>query len=372
MLAVLLVWPAPVGAQDSISDIRQQREDARDARAAALAEIDLLRLEDEQLATILADIQSSVDAQVARVAGARQALDASVLEVDNSRNRATEASAELAATKIQIADRAVKAYVGSNNGVEPWLQSADLNQTAIRLAFLDFTAGVDRDLLDRLRRLEAVREIQLAGGIEAQLAADAQRVGLENELTQLEERRRTQDFVRLEIESRINQWEAEAGQLQSDADDMTNLILRKQAEAIGFAPGTAGAESVKGFVFPTAGRISSKFGPRSHPVFGSTRPHPGLDISGRTGDPVWATKTGRVIFAGWRGGYGNAVVIQHDGNITSLYAHMSSLQTSRGDWIEQGELVGLIGSTGLSTGPHLHFEIRVNAVPKDPEIFLPT
>jgi len=371
VFVVLLVWPTPVGAQDSISDIRQKREDARDAKAAALAEIDFLKLEDAQLADILAEIQASVDAQVARVAGARQSLDSTVIEVANSRLRVEDAEAELVTTKEQISDRAVRAYIGSNNGVEPWLQSADLNRTAIRLAFLDFTAGIDRDLLDRLRRLEALREGELAAGIDAEMEADELRVELENELTQLEERRRVQDSVRFEVENRIYQWQAEATQRQSEADDMTNLILRKQAEAIGFAPGSAGAESVKGFVFPTAGRISSKFGPRRHPVFGSTRSHPGLDITGRTGDPVWATKAGRVIFAGRRGGYGNAVVIQHEGNITSLYAHMSSLQASQGDWIEKGELVGLIGSTGLSTGPHLHFEIRVNAVPKDPELFVP-
>lgn len=370
ILAVLLVWPAAVGAQGSISDIRKQREDARDAKAAALAKVDLLRLEDAQVADVLVEIQASVDAQVARVQGARQALDAAMAEVESRKSGAANASARLVATREQISDRAIEAYVGSNNGVEPWLQSNDLNRTAIKLAFLDFTAGSDRDLLDRLRRLEAERKQDLLVGVEVQQQANDLRSSLEAELTQLEERRRTQDSVRAEVQTRIDKWQAQASQLERDADDMTKLIQRKQAEALGFDPGVSGVESVKGFVFPENGRISSKFGPRRHPVFGSTRPHPGLDITGRTGDPVWAAKAGRVIFAGWRGGYGNAVVIQHEGNISTLYAHMEALKTTRGDWVDQGEIIGLVGSTGLSTGPHLHFEVRVDGVPKDPELFV--
>ena len=86
---------------------------------------------------------------------------------------------------------------------------------------------------------------------------------------------------------------------------------------------------------------------------------------------IWASKEGRVIYAGWRGGYGNAVVVQHEGNVATLYAHMSVIQASEGDWVETGEVIGLIGSTGWSTGPHLHFETRVDGEPRDPQLFLP-
>ncbi len=371
LLLCLLLWPTAVAAQDSISDIRKQREEARDARAAALAEVDLLELQDGEIAEVLAEIQGSVDAQVAQVQGARQAFDSAIEEVTNREARAADASLALTETSRRIADRAVEAYVGSSVGVEPWLVSADLNRTAIRLAFLDFTAGTDRDLLDRLRRLEAQRGEDLLAGVEAQKEADELRVTLEADLTQLEERRRIEDSVRAEVQSRIDDWQASAADLDREANDMTSLIQQKQAEALGFPSGSSGVESVKGFVFPKSGRISSKFGPRSHPIFGSTRSHPGVDITGRTGEPIWASKSGRVIFAGRRGGYGNAVVIQHDGNISTLYAHMSELKASQGDWVEQGEVIGLTGTTGFSTGPHLHFEVRVNGVPKDPQIFLP-
>lgn len=371
LVTVLLVWPVAASAQDTISDIRKQREQARDAKAAALAEVDLLELQDAEIAGVLEEIQASVDAQVARVEGARQALDAAVGELEHRRQLAAAATDALAATNTLVADRAVESYVGTFGGADGWLVAADLNESAIRQSLIGFTSGSDRDLLDELRRLGAERDQQVLAGEAAQVEADALRTALEDELVQLEERRRTQNAIRAAVQARIDEWQADAAQLQQAADDMTQLIQRKQAEALGFDPGVDGVESVKGFVFPKKGHISSKFGPRTHPIFGSTASHPGVDITGRLGDPIWAAKAGRVIFAGWRGGYGNAVVIQHSGRIATLYGHLSALKTEVGDVVEPGEVIGLTGTTGFSTGPHLHFEVRVDGVPKDPELFLP-
>ena len=86
---------------------------------------------------------------------------------------------------------------------------------------------------------------------------------------------------------------------------------------------------------------------------------------------MFASKDGEVLYAGARGGYGNAVIIEHDGGVTTVYAHLSKIAVTAGDHVATGEAIGLIGSTGLSTGPHLHFEVRVGGVAKDPELFLP-
>ncbi len=370
-LAVLMISPSVVGAQDSIRDMRKMREDARDARAAALAQVDLLEQEDAQIAEILAEIQASIDAQVAKVAGARQALDAAITEVATRKASAEQAAADLIRTGEEISVRAVDAFVGSETGVGPWLQSRDLNRTAVRLAFLDFAAGSDRDLLDRLRRLEARRQQDVSAGVEAQLRADGLRVVVENELEQLEERRLTESAIQAEIEDRIAAWNAEALAEEREDQEMTALIQRTQERALGVTAGSSAAESIRGFIFPKSGTAGSAFGPRRHPIFGGIRAHTGIDIEGATGDPIWASKDGRVIFAGRKGGYGNAVVLQHAGNISTLYAHMSSLEASVGDLVDQREIIGLTGSTGYSTGPHLHFEVRVDGVPKDPELFLP-
>jgi len=115
------------------------------------------------------------------------------------------------------------------------------------------------------------------------------------------------------------------------------------------------------FVFPLSipAPISSVFGWRMHPVHQSWRFHSGTDLAAPMGTPVLATQAGRVAVADFLGGYGLTVILRHgDGNLESRYAHLSQVAVRSGEWIDQGEVLGLVGSTGTSTGPHLHFEVR--------------
>jgi murein DD-endopeptidase MepM/ murein hydrolase activator NlpD len=116
-------------------------------------------------------------------------------------------------------------------------------------------------------------------------------------------------------------------------------------------------------------RISSKFNPnRRHPLSGRIRAHRGVDYAAPTGTPIWAAGEGRIQFAGRKGGYGNAVIIDHGRGVTTLYAHMSRFNKSarNGRSVKQGQIIGYVGSTGASTGPHLHYEYRVKGVHKNP------
>lgn len=116
-------------------------------------------------------------------------------------------------------------------------------------------------------------------------------------------------------------------------------------------------------------RISSRFNPeRYHPVLGKKRPHRGVDYAASTGTPIKAAGDGKVIWRGTKGGYGRTVILQHGGNITTLYAHMSRYQkgVSNGSRVKQGQVIGYVGSSGLATGPHLHYEFRTNGVHRNP------
>jgi murein DD-endopeptidase MepM/ murein hydrolase activator NlpD len=110
----------------------------------------------------------------------------------------------------------------------------------------------------------------------------------------------------------------------------------------------------------TPARISSRFGWRTHPLTGKRRFHSGLDIAAPTGAPVVATESGTIVSAGWNGGYGKAIVIQHNGTQQTLYGHLSEISVQSGQSIAKGTVIGLVGSTGNSSGPHLHFESRIS------------
>lgn len=141
------------------------------------------------------------------------------------------------------------------------------------------------------------------------------------------------------------------------------------------APATTSVQTVTtGFIRPVAGSITSPFGYRTHPIFHSRIFHSGIDIGAGMGTPIKASNSGKVIMAGWYGGYGKVVIIDHGivrgQPITTLYGHMSSINVSQGQKVNQGQIIGRVGTTGYSTGPHLHFEVRVKGQPRNPLNFM--
>jgi murein DD-endopeptidase MepM/ murein hydrolase activator NlpD len=131
------------------------------------------------------------------------------------------------------------------------------------------------------------------------------------------------------------------------------------------ADGVGGEDSSR-MGLPVHGRLTSGFGERFHPILGYRRFHKGVDLAAAAGTPIVAAADGRVLSAGWSGGYGRAVVIAHAGGVETRYGHMSRLAASSGEIVHRGEVIGYVGSSGLSTGPHLHFEVTKNGRPVNP------
>ena len=125
-----------------------------------------------------------------------------------------------------------------------------------------------------------------------------------------------------------------------------------------------------GMIWPISGPITSEFGWRTHPIFGNARFHSGLDIGGDYGMPIHAAASGVVIESGWIGGYGNTIMIEHGNGIVTLYGHNESLAVGVGQQVNQGDVIAYCGSTGNSTGPHCHFEVRLNGEPVSPWNYL--
>jgi hypothetical protein len=121
-----------------------------------------------------------------------------------------------------------------------------------------------------------------------------------------------------------------------------------------------GGESSDGMRMPVSGRVTSRFGERFHPILGYERFHAGVDLGAAAGTPIVAAADGRVVSAGWHGGYGRAVSIAHSGGLETKYGHMSRIAAYPGELVHRGDVIGYVGSSGLSTGPHLHFEVTKN------------
>ena len=123
-------------------------------------------------------------------------------------------------------------------------------------------------------------------------------------------------------------------------------------------------------VWPLRGRLTSRFGYRRHPFWGGRHFHTGIDIAKKYGSAGKAADAGEVIFSGWWDGYGKAIVVDHGRRTTTVYAHLSRIYKQVGAVVAKGQIIGLVGSTGYSTGPHLHFEVRKNGKPVNPMGFL--
>jgi murein DD-endopeptidase MepM/ murein hydrolase activator NlpD len=144
-------------------------------------------------------------------------------------------------------------------------------------------------------------------------------------------------------------------QLEAKEKEVTKKL---EALRYGTAPGK--------IAFPARGILTSGFGMRVSPITGVNMMHSGIDIGASSGSNVIAAASGEILQAGYMGGYGNAVLIYHGGGLATLYAHLSGFAVETGQQVKQGQIIGYIGSTGFATGPHLHFEVRVNGVPVNP------
>ncbi len=160
--------------------------------------------------------------------------------------------------------------------------------------------------------------------------------------------------------------ERELAKQSASIQNMIASLTKKNSQS--------GSSQVKvsstGFIYPISGPITSPFGWRIHPIFKSRIFHSGIDIGGPNGGNIKASNDGKVIYSGWYGGYGKVVILDHgviNGQpITTLYAHMSTILVSNGQFVKKGQPIGKEGSTGYSTGPHCHFEVRVNGKPTNP------
>lgn len=390
----------PVSAQTDqrIEDAKEAREQARAEAAARALDLDPLLAEDQQLEEAVEALELHVATQQAKLESIQQSLDVSRQAAEDAQNRVIDSRIEIGVIRGALQTRALEAYVSPDSQrVDALFTSDDITVAAHKRALLDTINANETDLIDLLRAAESQLE-DLADEAEAAVARVAEDEAAEREqLAALEEALAEERRGKDALEQRISEVRAEIDALEGEEDRLTRLITgliaeeeariraeeeaRRRAEELKRLAAEAERnktepediptpeplpppESVGGLGWPTNGIVTSGFGPR----WG--RMHNGLDIASGTGTAVYAAQGGTVVQSSAYGGYGNMVVIDHGGGFTTVYAHLSEYAVSSGQSVGRGTLIGAMGCSGSCTGPHLHFETRINGVPQDPLLYL--
>ncbi len=312
---------------------------------------------------------------------AQQELDQAIAEVIRMEQRIERLEAKLAQLELEMGDFARATYqMGPFAELEIVLDAKDPGELTDRLAAIRSVAAANNASLDRMAEkqlemeqaqieLERLRKLAKEKKAEAAaLLAAAQQAAEEaaaakrevEKLVQQEERALAQARRhRAAVKRQYDRLASEQSRLQQQIAKAVAKLERQNEIPAGTGNGD--------WNFPLPGySIGSDAGWRLHPILGYTRCHAGADISAPSGTPIRAVDSGVVIQAGWNGGYGNLVTIGHGGGLTSSYAHQLSMSVSAGQTVQRGQVIGTVGSTGLSTGPHLHFEARIGGAPYSP------
>lgn len=366
-----------------LESLRRQLNEADAEEAQLMAELRVASARKKKLDAVTASLEARVLAAEIDLDIAQVAFDEVDARYQVAARRTAQMKSKMEQAKSILEEQAVSSFMShgseSDEKFQQFIESSNWQELNKISTFLDVIGEEQDKVIDRYRSLRD--EAQAAEEAES-LAREAARVlrddvvskktaidAVRNEQIQatrevakeIEEERRLIAVLR----QRQDAFESRMAALKRESDSIGELLRRRQA---GQVPGQPG-NSTLGWPLTTV-RITSEFGPRLHPIYGTERMHNGLDFGASTGTPIFAGADGVVIAAGERGGYGNAVIIDHGASLSTLYAHQSSMAVSVGDLVKRGQVIGYVGSTGFSTGPHLHFEVRVNGAPVDPMLYL--
>lgn len=362
------VFPAVADdLDDQLADIQGQISSAQES--AANAE-EIIKAVSAKLAAIKADLDAA-NAELARIRGEQAKLNAQIAQTEAELQKAIN---DLHARQAILARRVRAIYMhGQLNYLDVIVGANSFSDFANRLELLKRVIHSDFSLIleiqEKQRAIEAKR---------AQLEAEKQQLNaLEAEAQKTQEAIAAKHAEQQKVLDEAKQHKAAAEQmereLQAASADIQEQIQQRIREREAVAASGGGYDYVQGtgqFSWPCSGPITSPFGYRIHPIFGTQIFHSGIDIGVPEGTPIHAADSGTVIEADWLGGYGNAVIIDHGNGLQTVYGHNSSLAVSAGQAVSKGQVIAYAGQTGYATGPHCHFEVRVNGSPVDPMGYL--
>lgn len=361
LLIVTLLGTLLIPAIGSWAGPEQKLENTQDELDRLQQRIDS---NSEEAKTLQGDI-NDLNRDITRLQIAINELDRDIAAVQSdirsAEARIADYEAQIAAVRERATKQAVELYKsGGTESIDALLDATSISELNDRIEMLGVAAEENTGALVEYSRIQALIEdeqrdlFNTKQDLDHKLASQSKlRDDIADKKAQLAERL-------TKVRTQLTHDKHREGDLLAASRGLRDEIIENQAKSSVAALGTSG----RGFIWPLNGGITSGYGAR----WGSM--HTGIDIDGYTGQPIVAAKEGQVILASSYSGYGNAVIIDHGGGISTLYAHMSAFKVSGGS-VRQGQVIGYVGCTGSCTGDHLHFEVRVNGNPVDPMPYLP-
>lgn len=343
-----------------LTEIEQKKQEMENRKADARREAEAASVELDQIVGQLRQLQ-------AESAVLQKKTDALQGKIDDNKAKLAKKQAEIAQRHKIYKKRLRDIYInGQINYLDVLLGARDFSDFSSRMYLLQKIVKSDLTLIEEIKA--AAAEISAR-----QKELDAQMRDITATKASLDAKKAKVTAFRRSISRRIANAEkvkadsnAEIDRLRASSNAVTQM-LRNLESGGSSQPQTTGS----GYMWPCRGEITSYFGWRTHPIFGTTKYHSGMDIAVDTGTPIHATNNGTVVYSGWLGGYGYCVMINHGGGLVSLYGHNSSLNCSEGQYVSRGTVIAYAGSTGYSTGPHCHFEMRLHGEVTEPLNYLP-
>jgi murein DD-endopeptidase MepM/ murein hydrolase activator NlpD len=368
--------PAAAQTSDKQQQLQQQLDENAAQTAAARQQLATAQSARQKLDSQLAGLDAQVAAATQRVQEAQAAADTAGMVVFVLGEKAKETKAKLDAAKADVRQSALMLYTRGSPGANSIALLDAVNGSGNIVEGKHYLQRInDKRQGDatRVAKLQAQLEVQQADAAAKKQQADDAKAAAADEQQKLQQLSSQQHAARdaaanaeAQETAAVGALRAQQDQIESDMQAESDRIAQLARDSGGGAPMGNGT-----FIWPVNAPITSPFGYRTDPVTGAQAFHSGLDLGASCGTPIKAAGTGVVISAGFNsGGYGNMTLINHGGGLSTLYGHQSSIIVSAGQNVSQGQVIGYVGSTGKSTGCHLHFEVRVNGNPVDPRGYL--
>lgn len=316
-----------------------------------------LKKTEQQRKNSLAELQSintSIEKTYTEIQALEDKLTVAEQYIDKTEKEINVKEEEVAERTEVFENRLRQIYKqGEVNILEVLFQATSLNDFLTRFEFLKRIAENDTELLAILESERTALENKKKDLENQKSDLIALKASKETKSQQLQIASSRQETLAKELESQKEAYQKMLNDFQEQSEIIASTIRRMQS---------VGGQSPTWVQWPTPGqhRVTSKYGSRIHPITKKASFHTGIDIGAPYGSNIIAAANGKVLFAGWQGAYGNAIIIDHGGGLSTMYAHQSKFLVKAGDTVKINQPIGKIGTSGWSTGPHLHFEVRIN------------